>query len=406
MKQRLNILSLILLLLVAGTFSVSAQIVDAEGQYVDTVFNDNVDRTAEDFVIASLLVADPGTVMYSVLGHACLRLQCPTFDMDYCFSYESEGVQNRVLDFLAGKLMMGLFAIPQKDYCAQYREEGRGVYEYSLNLPIEVKRELWRVLDSHLTAGVKLPYDYFHRGCAITAKEFVKEALGETAILYDRSLYENGQSVKEIWNKHTTKALWVRFLCYFVGSGKEIEEPLVGEKQLIIPTDLVHAWQQATVLGKPLLASEPNILVEGEPQIVDTWFTPMVLAILLLVLAMAILFWSRPYFDWLMLAVQTIIGCGMTYLICFSDLCCTDWNWLLIPFNPLPLIFWHWRKYWALPYAGVLVIWCLAMAATTIWGHVLVDWSHIIMVVAWIIIVIKQYTFNKFINVEKSECQC
>ena len=67
MNKLSNIFLITLLLLVAGPFSVSAQIVDAEGQYVDTVFNDNVDRTAEDFVIASLLVADPGTVMYSVL---------------------------------------------------------------------------------------------------------------------------------------------------------------------------------------------------------------------------------------------------------------------------------------------------------------------------------------------------
>ena len=40
----------------------SAQIVDAEGQYVDTAFNDNVDRTEEDFVTVSLLIstlADP-----------------------------------------------------------------------------------------------------------------------------------------------------------------------------------------------------------------------------------------------------------------------------------------------------------------------------------------------------------
>lgn len=390
MKHQLNIFLLSLLLLVAGTLSVSAQIVDANGQYVDTVFNDNVDRTAEDFVIASLLVADPGTVMYSVLGHACLRLQCPAFGMDYCFSYESEGVQNRVLDFLAGKLMMGLFAIPIDEYCAQYREEGRGVYEYMLNLPIEVKRELWRILDEHLAEGTRLPYDYFHRGCAITAKDFVKEALGETLIVYDKSLYENGQSVKEIWNKHTNNALWVRFFCYFIGAGDEIEKPLVGEKQLIIPSDLVHAWQQAKVNGEPLLASEPNILVEGEPKVTDGWFTPMVLAILLLVLAIANLFWRRPYFDWLMLAAQTLIGCGMTYLLCFSDLCCTDWNWLIIPFNPLPLIFWHWRKYWALPYTGILTIWCFGMAAMTLWGHVLVDWSHIIMVVAWIVTVLHQ----------------
>ena len=395
MKQRLNILFLSLLLLVAGTFSVSAQIVDAEGQYVDTVFNDNVDRTAEDFVIASLLVADPGTVMYSVLGHACLRLQCPAFGMDYCFSYESEGVQNRVLDFLAGKLMMGLFAIPVEDYCAQYREEGRGVYEYTLNLPIEVKRELWRVLDEHIAQGHRLPYDYYHRGCATTIVDFVKEALGEKVIVYDRSLYKFSPTGRDLVKANTTKALWVRFVACFI-SGNDVDEPLVGDRQLLIPADLVHAWQEAKVDGEYLLESEPVVLVEGEPKVAVGWFTPMVSAIILLILSIANLFWIRPYVDWLMLAAQTLIGCFMTYLICFSDLCCTDWNWLIIPFNPLPVICWKWRKHWALPYAGILTIWCIAMASMTVWGHVLVDWSHIIMVVAWIIIVIKQYILNKY----------
>ena len=390
MKQRLNIFLLSLLLLVAGTFSVSAQIVDAEGQYVDTVFNDHVDRTAEDFVIASLLVADPGTVMYSVVGHACLRLQCPTFGMDYCFSYESEGVQNRVLDFLAGKLMMGLFAIPIDEYCAQYREEGRGVYEYTLNLPIEVKRELWRILDEHLAEGIRLPYDYYHRGCATTALEFVKEALGEMVIVYDRSLYEHPHTAREMYFEYTKPSMWMRFISVFI-AGNETDIVHTNDRQLIVPMSLVRAWKQAKVNGEPLLANEPNTLVEGEPKVADGWFTPMVLAIILLILSIANLFWKRPYFDWLMLAAQTLVGCFMTYLICFSDLCCTDWNWLIIPFNPLPAIFWHWRRYWALPYTGVLAIWCFAMAVVAIWGHVLVDWSHILMVVAWIIIVIKQH---------------
>ena len=390
MTKRYNILLLTLLSLVIGTFSVSAQTVDAEGQYVDTVFHDNVDRTAEDFVIASLLVADPGTVLYSVLGHACIRLQCPAFGLDFCYSYESESKMQRILAFLAGKLKMGLFAIPVETYCDIYRKNGRGVYEYTLNLPIEVKRELWRVLDNHLAEGIYLPYDYYRRGCATTALQFVKEALGETVIVYDRSLYEYAPTARELCIKHSQNAKWVQFVALFL-VGSEADEPLIGDKQLIIPTDLVYAWQKAKVNGEPLLASEPTVLVEGEPQIVDTWFTPMVLAILLLVLAIANLFWSRPYFDWLMLAVQTIIGCGMTYLICFSDLCCTSWNWLLIPFNPLPAICWYWRKYWALPYAGILLIWCIAMSAITLLGHPLVDWSHIVMVIVWILIVSKQY---------------
>ena len=383
---------LVILLSLIGVHSASAQIVDAQGQYVDTVFNDNVDRTAEDFVIASLLVADPGTVLYSVLGHACIRLQCPAFGLDYCFSYESESVKNRVLDFLAGKLMMGLFAIPVEEYCDIYRKDGRGVYEYKLNLPVEIKQELWRVLDEHVEEGQKLPYDYYHRGCAITIVDFVKEALAQTKIVYDNSLYEYKPTARELCIENSQLALWVQFVALFL-VGNEADIPLVGEKQLIIPTDLVDAWQKATVNGKPLLASKPAILVEGEPQVNDGWFTPMVLAIILLVLSIANLFWSRSYFDWVILTAQTLVGCGMTYLIFFSDLCCTEWNWLIIPFNPLPAIGWKWRKYWALPYAGVLAVWCVAMTAITIWGHVLVDWSHIVMVVAFAMILLKQSNF-------------
>lgn len=381
-----------------GTSPISAQIVDEQGQYVDTVFHDNVDRTAEDFVIASLLVADPGTYMYSVLGHACLRLQCPAFGMDYCFTYESEDESKKVLSFLAGKLMMGLFAIPTETYCAFYREEGRGVCEYKLNLPIEAKRELWRILDENLARNTRLPYDYYHRGCAITAQNFVQEALGTRRIVYDQSLYEESFNAREIWIEATTKALWVRFIALFI-MGSETSSPLKGEKKLLVPNDLVLAWQKATVNGEPLLASEPIVLVEGEPQIADVWFTPMVLAVILFVLAIANLFWNRPYFDWLMLVAQTFVGCGMTYLIVFSDLCCTEWNWLFIPFNPLPAIFWRWRKYWALPCAVVLMIWSIVMSVVFIWGHALEDWSQIVMVVAWMVVLLKQYENYKCIKI-------
>ena len=40
----------------------------AKEQYVDPVFGDTIDRSAEDFVTVSLMIADPGTVFYTVLG--------------------------------------------------------------------------------------------------------------------------------------------------------------------------------------------------------------------------------------------------------------------------------------------------------------------------------------------------
>ena len=397
MKKLLSILILLFLPLLMGTFSASAQVVDASGQYVDTVFNDHVDRTAEDFVTVSLMIADPGTVFYSVLGHACLRLQCSAFDLDYCYSYESEDMTNRVVDFLMGQLRMGLFAIPTEEYCDYYRENGRGVREYKLNLHPDIEIELWRVMDKHLSVIPTLEFDYYKRGCAITCVKFLKEALGQTSIQYDSSLYEYSPTARELGRKYTENARWVLFYWGFI-AGEEVSVPLRGDKQLLMPEDLVQAWQKATINGELLITDEPMILVEGKPQQADGWFTPLMAVLLLLLLAIANLFWKQPYWDWAMLAMQTVLGVILIYLMYFSNLCCTSWNWLLIPFNPLPAILWHWRKYWALPYTGILLIWIFVMIGLALWGHILVDWSHILLVVTWMLIVVKQYKKDSLTN--------
>lgn len=385
MKHLSNILILVVVLWVM-TISASAQLL-LQPTVEQTHLTDTIDRTAEDFVTVSLLVADPGLSTYSVLGHACLRMQCPTFDLDYCYTYESENVRNRIGNYLAGKLKMGLFAVHIKDYCDGYREEGRGVYEYLLNLPPEAEQELWRILDEHIAEGSELPYDYFNRGCTIACVKFVREALGNKLINYNG--LETNKTTRDyayIYMKHYP---WTWFAWNFI-CGVEGNKILRGDQQLLFPAELVKAWQNATIDGKPLMVQEPAILVEGTPQWDERWFMPMVLALLILCLSIANLFWSKPYFDWLMLAAQTVVGAFMMYLICFSDLCCTSWNWLIIPFNILPTTFWYWRKYWALPYACALLIWCGVMAGNMIWGHVLMDWSHILLVLAWILVLIKQ----------------
>ena len=94
--------------------------------------------------------------------------------------------------------------------------------------------------------------------------------------------------------------------------------------------------------------------------------------------------------DYAVLGVVTVLGGVMTYLIVFSALPCTDWNWLIIPFNILPILVWHWRRYWALPYAGVIVLWCAVMAGELLWGHVLVDWPHILLAITFALLLLKR----------------
>ena len=140
-------------------------------------FTDGIDRTAPNFVTASLLVMSPGNELYSCVGHSVLRLECPKFGLDYCFTYESESAKNRVLSFLAGNLKMGMFAIPASKHLKMCSEEGRGVMQYTLNLPPDAKQRLWKILDEKVAEGPCLEYDYMERGCAQAAMRVLREAL-------------------------------------------------------------------------------------------------------------------------------------------------------------------------------------------------------------------------------------
>ena len=71
------------------------------GQEVDSLEQARLDSLAiteaDDFVTASVLIATPGDVLYTSFGHACIRLQCPHYDFDLVYSYESENYKEKVL---------------------------------------------------------------------------------------------------------------------------------------------------------------------------------------------------------------------------------------------------------------------------------------------------------------------
>ena len=88
----------------------------------------DVDRTDPNFVTASLMIAGPGEELFSCAGHAFIRLECPKFNLDYCFSYESEPIPDKVFSFFAGRLKMGMFAVPTEEFLKTYREGGAASY--------------------------------------------------------------------------------------------------------------------------------------------------------------------------------------------------------------------------------------------------------------------------------------
>ena len=363
----------------------------AWGQSLD----DGIDRTADDFVHAGLIIADPGSVLYSVLGHACLHLQCPAYGMDYIFTYESEDVKGIVFRFLLNDLRMGMFIMPPTDYVATYAAEGRGVREYALNLPPEVKSELWRMCDERVAQGIDLAYDPVKRGCAISVVHSVEDAIKSANrrtgkdyhIQYPAWGAPFDRTLREIFYDNAPHG-WGLFWCMTIVGGIVDKPHLPHKEKLICPKELADTWQQCTIDGKPLLSHEAKVLCEGDGGSSEP-FTPLYASLIVLALALLSVCWKQPYIDWILLALQTIFGCLIVWLW-LMPLAATGWSWLVIPFNPLPALFWKWRRYWALPYAGVIFLWCAVMAGELLWGHVLVDWPHILLAITFALLLLKR----------------
>ena len=377
--------------------TLSASIVCA-GQEVSTQDQMRQDSLAvtesDDFVTASILVATPSDVLYSCAGHACIRMQCPHYDLDVVYSYEADSVTNKVLTFLSGGLSMGMTIVPTERMLAYYAGEGRGVTEYVINISLEKRKQLWQYLDGKVKEGVNLPYDYLNRGCALACLRAVRAAVLPDTLSFGKWDKKFIKKTRRTLLCNQIDAFpWNRFFLFTI-VGTEADQPCAVTDKVVVYPDLIDVLQKATLGGQPVLG-EANILVSQTANIEESgWLTPTLVAGMLLLLAFVSCLWMQRPLSLLLLFVQSAFGLLMTYLIVFSTLPVTNFSWLIIPFNPLPLMLWHWRKWWLRPFALICLLWVFAMLSQ-MENNPLVDYAHIILVLALAINYIGQWKKSK-----------
>ncbi len=256
-------------------------------------FNDTIDRLAPDFVLVSLCVADPTDQSQDYLGitgHAFLRLQCPTFGLDYCFSYESEKIKGQLWDYLTGKLKMGMFAVPTDEYIEDYRIWKRAVHEYRINMPPEAEQRLWEQMDNHMLSEQEMQMDLFKFGCTNTVLRYVEKALSPDEIEYQWPEKYSTLSAIEITEQHLKNYPWT-LLGVRILEGNQLRQLNSPKQKVMFPTDLVEVWSNATIKGEPVLSYAGELVVAEPVDMKKPWFTPQVCGILLfLIVAGSIVF--------------------------------------------------------------------------------------------------------------------
>lgn len=365
--------------IIALTFASAVFAADADA------FNDGVDRSDPNFVKASLLVIGPGNEFFGCAGHSSLRLECPEFKLDYCFTCESESIRDNPFRFFIGDLKMGMFAIPTADFLKIYEELGRRTTQYPLNLPPDAKQRLWKLMDEKVQQGTCMHYDYIRYCCVQTVLTPLLEAIAPYEIVFAPWPERYKMTRRELLAENLAWCPWTRFALHTI-AGTEVDEKVSNQKTVILSPDLLEALRGARVMGEPVITGEGEVLLPNQNPPETFFVSPMVVAFLLLAASVFYVFVPSKWIAWTFLALQSLLGLLMTHLLLISNLPATTWNWLAVPFNLLPLVFWKWRRRWALVFAAILVLWDAFMLFHP---HQLTDTAYLVIVLAYIVFYLK-----------------
>lgn len=306
---------------------------------------------SSNFVTASLVTATPTDVIYSSLGHCSLRMQCPSEGLDYFFSLEVAADPSEYMRFFSGQSKAAVVAVPSDVFINTYAGEGRGLTAYELNLTLREKQKLWRILDEEVVKPPHLTFDFLNTNCVMMSLMMIENALIDEEInfgqLPDALQLDNGDLIRY----HSRHTPWAQFL-YITMSGSACDGHYQMEYRLS-PEMIVEVLSGATIQGdslpsRPVFVGQPRQLIPQHQYLSSSPITPTlvfgILFILVAVLSALQLFWGVNHpvrvFDILLLLSQTVIGLLLLYTSLTANLFGAQWNWYLIPFNPLPALLW------------------------------------------------------------------
>ena len=308
----------------------------------------STNASSMDRVRISLLTCAPGSEIYALFGHSAIRYENPDQQEDWVFNYGMFSFKdpNFVMRFVKGETDYQLGVIPFAYFEAEYAMRGSSVYQQVLNLTNDEKELLVNLLkENYLPANRVYRYNYFYDNCTTRARDKIEESI-QGKVIYPKN--EKEVSFRDILHEFMVDSHWSEFgidLCL----GSEADQPIDERKQMFAPFYMLGAARGAMIhrgdTVVPLVLEEVKIVdavLEDEPAFP---LSPIFCSLLLLLVTMVVVAWSickgRSCLAWnaLLFFLQGIGGCIIAFLFFFSLHPTVGSNWLLMLFNPLPLLY-------------------------------------------------------------------
>ncbi|MBQ6965519.1 MAG: DUF4105 domain-containing protein [Bacteroidaceae bacterium] len=251
---------------------------------------DSINHAAqdEDFVRASLLTVGPGNDAVTCFGHAAIRMQCPSAGLDYCFTFEMKLDRGEYVKFLTGDAKAGFMAARTEVFLEQYRQQGRGIHEYDLNLLPRQEQELWRNLDIEVGQDARWDYDFIHQNCGSMCVWIMEKSLLNEHIEYGELPPALTGTYHETIMHVAKDAPWLNL--YFHVRHFYLWNVQGDIRHKMDPGFLVSAWQHATFTDeeghhRPIFLADRE-LAPQTAEIDSPLLTPTVVLIAIIILTL------------------------------------------------------------------------------------------------------------------------
>lgn len=306
-----------------------------------------------DSVRVSLLTCAAGGEIYELFGHTAIRYENYTRGIDAVFNYGmfDFGAPNFALRFALGETDYWLGVNSFQGFSAAYFNDGRDVWQQTLNLTPEEKERLVALLEENYRPENRMyRYNIFYDNCATRPRDQIERAVDGT-LQYAGNMtdHSEGISFRDLLHRYTEGHPWARFGIDLV-IGSPADRPVSRREMMFIPFYVQEYLGKARVADKegrtrPLVAKEEKIVVTGKTpaDFIGGGITPMQSALLLLALTAVLSAYGLRKkktlwgLDCLLFAAAGMAGCVIAFMALFSQHPAVGTNFLLSVFHPLHL---------------------------------------------------------------------
>ncbi|MFA9188021.1 DUF4105 domain-containing protein [Flavobacterium sp. FBOR7N2.3] len=278
----------------------------------------------------SVITCGVGNESYSLFGHTAIRIKDSVNFVDAVYNYGAFdfNTPNFVPKFAKGDLEYFAVVHPYTDFINQYAYENRSVDEQELNIPIELKQQLFENLNTSLASGDShYTYKFIDKNCTSMVVDIINKTLG-TEVITKKT--DTGLTYRSIlfpyFDNHFYEKLGTSIIF-----GTKVDTK--GTK-LFLPVELQKSLT-VTQYKNQALAPENVNLLHYKPSYSSSWWNNIYSYLIFLAL---LAIWNKKEIHYFYFSLMGILGIFFLFMGFYSNHLELTNNYNVLLFNPTLLI--------------------------------------------------------------------